>query len=54
MTCVAMLNGETPVEGEYRQHLREKLRENDSDDDSDYSVSNAYESVRKYVWVLFV
>lgn len=42
-----MLNGDTPVEGSYHDHLVEKLREDDSDYDSDSSVTNAHENVRK-------
>lgn len=46
MTCMAELNGELPVEGTYRQHLIDQLRDSDDDDDDDESVSNVYESVR--------
>ena len=46
MTCMAELNGELPVEGTYRQHLIDQLRDSDDDDD-DESVSNVYESVRE-------
>ena len=44
---MAELNGELPVEGTYRQHLIDQLRDSDSDDDDDESVSNVYESVRE-------
>ena len=48
MTCMAELNGELPVEGTYRQHLIDQLRDSDDDDDDDdESVSNVYESVRE-------
>ena len=35
MTCMAELNGELPVEGTYRQHLIDQLRDDDDDDDDD-------------------
>ena len=44
MTCMAELNGELPVEGTYRQHLIDQLRDSDDDDES---VSNVDESVRE-------
>ena len=47
MTCIAELNEELPIEGTYRQHLIDQLRDSDSDDDDDESVSNFYESVRE-------
>lgn len=46
---MAELNGETPVDGSYNNHLKEVLRE---DDDSDDSQSNAHESVSVDPWVL--
>ena len=44
---MAELNGELPVEGTYRQHLIDQLRDSDDDNDDDESVSNVYESVRE-------
>ena len=44
---MAELNGELPVEGTYRQHLIDQLRDSDDDSDDDESVSNIYESVRE-------
>ena len=43
---MAMLNGETPVEGSYLSHVISQLDEDDGWD-SDDSTSNAYESVGK-------
>ena len=48
-----MLNGEAAVEGSYRQHIIDKLKEDDDGYDSDDSFSNAHENVRKDAWVLF-
>ena len=48
MTCVAELNGETPIEGAFTDDLVNKLEQDDSDDDTD-STSNIYESVRDVV-----
>ena len=48
---MAELNGELPVEGTYRQHLIDQLRDSDSDSDDDdddhESNSNVYGSVRE-------
>lgn len=46
-----MLNGETAVQGSYRQHIIDKLKEDDDGYDSDDSLSNAHENVRKDAWV---
>ena len=50
---MAMLNGETPVEGSYLSHVISQLDEDDDDSDSDDDTSNAHENVRKDSLVLF-
>ena len=49
---MAELNGAHPVEGTYRQHLIDQLRDSEDEDENDESVSNAYESVREDAWDL--
>ena len=48
-----MLNGETPVEGSYLNHVISQLDEDDDGYDSDDSASNAHENVRKDTMVVF-
>lgn len=47
-----MLNGETPVEGNYRDQVMDELRKDEDGYDSDDSVTNTHESVRRGAWVL--
>ena len=49
---MAMLNGETPVEGSYLNHVINQLDEDDDGYYSDDSASNAHENVRKDILVI--
>ena len=44
-----MLNADPPVEGSYVKHLINEL-DDDSGFDSDDSISNAHENVRRDFW----
>ena len=48
-----MLNGDTPVEGRFYDHYLNQLEDDEDDSDSEYSTSNAHESVRKDLLVYF-
>ena len=50
---MAILNGDTPVDGSYREHFKDLLGEDDEGYDSDDSCSNAHENVRKDARILF-
>ena len=50
---MAILNGDTPVDGSYREHFKNQLGEDEDGYGSDDSCSNAHENVRKDAWVLF-
>ena len=43
---MAVLNGDAPIEGSYYEHLKEQLRGNSDDSDTDDNTSNAHEDVR--------
>ncbi|CAF9933087.1 MAG: hypothetical protein ALECFALPRED_005474 [Alectoria fallacina] len=44
ITCVAILNGDTPVDGSYREHFKNQLGEDEDGYGSDDSCSNAHEN----------
>lgn len=52
---MAELNGDVPVEGTFRDHLKNVLGDSDDDsDDDDESVSNVYESVGGIAYLLMI